>query len=116
MVNSYEGSCHCKNIQFYISSSLEDCFICNCSFCIRRAATLIKVNATNFQLISGDEHVGSYGKRDFSQHHFCKTCGIHCFSKIKTPTGDSVVANVACLQGIDTSTLAPILFDGANKL
>lgn len=116
MNTPYHGNCHCGAVQFDVNADLDTSMKCNCSFCIRRGSTLLRVDPEEFQLTSPESALGVYGNREFSDHYFCKTCGIHCFTRISRETGNAVVVNAGCLQGVDAYALTPTLFDGANKL
>ena len=112
----FQGKCHCGNVMFEVEADLQSTFKCNCTYCVRRAATMLKILPEKFLLKSDESKLGAYGSRDFSKHYFCKNCGINCFTRIKGASGISVVVNVGCLEGIDSFSLSPTVFDGANKL
>lgn len=115
-MDNHTGSCHCGEIQFTANTDLNNSFKCNCSFCVRRAATMHKVEVDAFHLHCDESKLGVYGNRDFSKHYFCKNCGIHCFTRVNRASGNAVMINTGCLQGVDSLALTPSLFDGANKL
>ncbi|GAB2191083.1 GFA family protein [Sessilibacter sp. MAH2] len=116
MTETYQGKCHCGAVQFTVELDSLDSFYCNCSYCKRRSATLIRVDEDKFTLTSGESNLGVYGSRDFSKHYFCKTCGINCFTKLTRETGNATVVNTGCIDEIEFDSLSPSLFDGANKL
>ncbi|MDI9246437.1 GFA family protein [Marinobacter sp. CHS3-4] len=116
MSKEYKGRCHCGSVQFNVVADLNNCFKCNCSFCVRRASTLVKVEDSKFTLESDENNLGKYGSRDFSDHFFCKNCGIQCYTRFKNEKGTSVILNVGCLEGVDSYSLNPVTFDGAKKL
>ena len=116
MSKEYKGKCHCGSVQFNVIADLNNSFKCNCSFCVRRASTLVKVDDSKFTLESSENELGSYGSRDFSDHYFCKNCGIQCYTRFKSEKGSGVMVNVGCLEGADSYSLKPSIFDGANKL
>lgn len=72
-----------------------------------------KVDASQFALLSGEANLGEYGSREFAKHYFCKSCGISCFTRITLPFDRSVEVNVGCLEGIDSFSLQPQVFDDA---
>lgn len=115
-MKSHIGTCHCGSVEFHVESDLADPVQCNCSFCIRRGALLQKVPAERFKVIQGDEILSMYGSRHFSDHFFCKTCGIHLFTRSTRNGEDAVVVNVACLAGVEMAAIVPRIFDGANRL
>lgn len=112
----YEGACHCGSIRFQVETHLDNPVRCNCSFCVRRGALLQKVPADRFVLTSGGENLSRYGKRSFSDHFFCRHCGIHTFTKSSRNEEDAVVVNVGCLSGVDVNAYTPRVFDGAKLL
>mgnify|MGYP000329847367 CR=1 FL=1 len=116
MKNEYKGNCHCGAVQFNIKADLSHCIKCNCSFCVRKASNLIKVDESEFEIFSNESEMGVYGSRDFSDHYFCKNCGIQCFTRFKSENGQGVVVNIGCLEGVDNYSLEPVIFDGATKL
>jgi len=116
MSKEYKGHCHCGEVQFKVVADLNNSFKCNCSFCVRRASTLVKVSDAEFELTSQEENMGTYGSRDFSDHYFCKNCGVQCYTRFNNERGKAAIVNVGCLEGVDSYSLNPAIFDGANKL
>ncbi len=116
MTSEYQGKCHCGEVQFSVTADLNNSFKCNCSFCVRRASTLVKVEEAQFNLASNEDQMGKYGAREFSDHYFCKNCGIHCYTRFNIGKGNAVIFNVGCLEGVDSYALNPGIFDGATKL
>jgi hypothetical protein len=116
---THRGSCHCGNLQFEIESEVERVFKCNCSFCVRRAATLHVVSPDRFRFVKG--HAGDidganvYGAGVFL-HHFCPNCGIHCFTirEANRRHDPGVVLNMGCFDSHLTDGLVPTSFDGAS--
>lgn len=115
-MHSFEGQCHCGTVRFEVDTELDDPVWCNCSFCVRRGAKLQKVPADSFRLKAGEDRLSVYGNRDFSDHYFCSTCGIHTFTRTTRNDQDAVVVNLACLEGVDPDSLELRVFDGANLL
>lgn len=115
-MDTYEGNCHCGAVAFQVDTALDDPVWCNCSFCVRRGAKLQKVPADDFRLTKGNENLSIYGNRDFSDHFFCRTCGVHTFTRSTRNGTDAVVVNLACLHGVDPDSIEPRVFDGANLL
>ena len=115
-MSNYEGACHCGSVQFQVESDLDDPVRCNCSFCVRRGALLQKVPADRFVLASGSENLTRYGSRSFSDHFFCRQCGIHTFTRSSRNGENSVVVNVGCLRGVEVDSFTPRLFDGEKLM
>jgi hypothetical protein len=114
-MTTYQGHCHCGGIRFEVDIDEIIPFFCNCSFCVRRGARLQRVQADAFRLLSDAEAPGVYGNRDFSDHYFCRTCGIHCFTRLHRDPPQTVVS-LACLDDVDTMAMTPQVFDGARLL
>jgi len=115
-MSTYRGRCHCGAVRIEATTSLADPFTCNCSFCARRGAVLQKVEPEHFRLTAGESELTRYGARDFSDHYFCSRCGIHVFTRITRKNETSVAVNLACLDGVDLTSLSPRVFDGAKLL
>ena len=115
-MEKYSGHCHCGEVRFEVETDFADLFRCNCSFCARRGTVMDKVPAKRFRVIKGEQTMGRYGKRDFSKHFFCATCGIQCFTRISRGSEESVAVNVGCLERIERELPEPRLFDGAKLL
>ena len=113
-MDKFKGSCHCGAIQIELSADLEKIIQCNCSICSKKGALHYRTKPENFALISGENNLSLYqfGTKQ-AQHLFCKTCGIHVFSRPRiAPEQYSV--NVRCLEGIDIEKLTVVPFDGQN--
>ena len=110
------GNCHCGKIEFQVETDLSDPVRCNCSFCACRGTLLQKVEAGQFTLISGDKDLSNYGSRDFSDHFFCTTCGVHAFTRSTRNDESTVIISIACLHDVDLKTIEPRQFDGARLL
>jgi hypothetical protein len=116
MDEKFRGNCHCGSVQFRLTANLTSCMKCNCSFCIKRASILIHLDESKFELASNENDMGVYGTQEFSDHYFCRTCGIHCYTRYNGEYGKAVIVNVGCLEGVDSYSLNPAVFDGATKL
>lgn len=115
-LNKYSGACHCGKVRFEVDTDLSDPVRCNCSFCVKRGALLQRVLAPAFSLQGGEDELTRYGERSFSDHYFCKHCGVHVFTRLVRKGEQNVVVNLACLDGLDISSIEPRVFDGANLL
>jgi hypothetical protein len=115
----YQGSCHCKAVQFeFESDTIDEALQCNCSICIRKNAIMSKksYDASEFRLLTGKENLGTYhwGDHDVN-HHFCKTCGIYPFHDTSYEPGKYRI-NLGCVEGIEPRELEIIHFDGRHEL
>jgi hypothetical protein len=116
--NTYVGGCHCGAVRFEVS--LEPNFKgsrCNCSICVKTAATGAIVKPHAFRLLQGEGDLGGYvwGGR-ISTRHFCKHCGIHCYGAghLEQIGGDFVSVNLNCLDDIDPNALEVVYWDGRH--
>ncbi len=112
----HQGQCHCGAVRFEMESSVDRAMQCNCTFCIRRGTTIHQVASKKFKLLSGEKTLSCYGSRDFSDHYFCKTCGIQCFSRVDFGDSPVVMVNLGCFESVLLDSVKPTLFDGAQKL
>lgn len=115
-MKTYEGSCHCGEVRFTVSASVDSVVSCNCSICHRSGTLLTFVPATAFELLSGREALRDYqfGKKQI-HHLFCSTCGIRSFGRGAAPDGTEMVAvNVRCLEGVELDSFPVQHFDGKS--
>ena len=100
-MDTHQGSCHCGNISFEMTTDLAYTLVCNCSFCVRRNAVLHGVSAENFRVLKGDagepKGARTYGSGIFL-HHFCPQCGIQCFTRVDSNRGPRVNVNMGCFD------------------
>lgn len=115
-MTTHRGHCHCGIVEFEVSTDVREPLQCNCSFCIRRGAVLQRVPGKDFQVLTGEAELTRYGARTFSDHFFCRVCGIHVFTRISRENDESVAVNLTCVDGLDLASLSPTLFDGAKLL
>src|SRR5262245_5204691 len=88
---TYEGSCHCGNVKFEVTTALERVVSCNCSICSRAGYLLNFVPAERFKLLSGEDSLKDYQFNRHEIHHlFCTNCGIHAFGRGVAPGGKYV--------------------------
>ncbi|HVI23882.1 MAG TPA: GFA family protein [Myxococcales bacterium] len=110
----YSGSCHCGNVRYEATMTLDKVMECNCSICGRIGAMRAFVPATEFKLLSGEDSLKDYqfGKQHL-HHMFCKNCGIHTFAGGKAKDGTEMRAvNIRCLEGVDPWSLTSTHFEG----
>lgn len=97
----YWGACHCRAVQFEITTDFPELTTCDCSMCRRRNALMVKVHESVFRLLSGAEALRTYQFHTHTaRHHFCGTCGIYTFHR-KRVTPDYFGINVHCLADFD---------------
>ncbi|MGR8934399.1 MAG: GFA family protein [Gammaproteobacteria bacterium] len=115
-MRTYRGSCHCKAVQFEITTGLTQAIACNCSICSKKGALHHRVSPQQFKLLTGEDALALYqfGTKT-AKHWFCKHCGIHPFSNPRlAPEQYSI--NICCLDDFDiaSSTVQMQAFDGKN--
>ncbi|HAD08757.1 MAG TPA: GFA family protein [Porticoccaceae bacterium] len=115
-MTTHQGHCHCGAVRFEMDSAVDSALQCNCSFCIRRGTTIHRVPADNFRLLAGEDQLNCYGSREFSEHYFCRTCGIQCLSRVNFGDEPVVMVNLGCFDPDLLAGIEPSLFDGASKL
>ena len=109
----YDGGCHCGAVRFKVRIPKHSALQCNCSICAKKGFINLIAQADDFVLLKGEEHLSSYRFNTLAaEHRFCKTCGIHPFSRPRShPDGYDV--NARCLDnGFDFLAVQP--FDGQN--
>lgn len=113
----YKGSCHCGAIHFsFEAEPITRGVRCNCSFCSRRGTMIQLVPGEQFKTEIKEGAVGMYqfGWKQ-AKHYFCRHCGIHTFSETTRRPGQ-YIANLGCVDGVDTFTLETTVFDGEHLL
>ena len=119
MTQKIQGKCHCGAIRFsYQAEKISKGIRCNCSICVRKGA-LMTTEAIAPEDITIDIEEGALGLYEFgtktAKHYFCKKCGIYTFHQTLRQPG-FYKANIGCLEGVDSSALEVINFDGKNLL
>jgi hypothetical protein len=112
----YTGSCHCGAVRFEIEAVIDRVTECNCSICRRKAILHHRVAPDRFRLLSGDGELGTYQFGTMTaKHHFCKTCGIHVFTRPRAAP-ELYTVNVRVLEDFDVVREAPeiVQFDGQH--
>jgi hypothetical protein len=127
---SYTGSCHCGNIKYRVSLTLDpnlsEANRCNCSLCLKTGFTGIHIPPSDFTLLSpsSTNELTDYQFGSKMMHHFfCKTCGVRCmFSGVDADNGKEFYSvNVLTLdQGegqseADLTKLRMVYWDGKGE-
>ncbi len=108
-----EGGCHCGAVRFRIRLRDHKALACNCSMCAMKGMINVIVAAEDFELLAGAEQLATYRfNTGVARHNFCRTCGIHPFTRPRShPDGYDV--NARCLDG-GSGFLEVEPFDGQN--
>jgi hypothetical protein len=113
---TYSGSCHCGAVRYQVTMALEGAITCNCSICSKTGTALAFAPASQFELLSGEDHLTDYqfGKKRI-HHLFCKRCGVRSFARGAMPDGTPIAAiNVRCLAGVDLGAVPTTSYDGRS--
>jgi hypothetical protein len=114
MSHTHRGSCHCGRVAFEIDAAIAVAFACNCSICRRVGAIWIGVPDRALRLAGDASALGTYRFGTLTaQHHFCRHCGVHPFSRPRIDPGNWVV-NLRCLDGVDPAAVRVHPFDGEH--
>jgi len=75
----FRGSCLCRNVRYEVRGALGPAINCHCSMC-RKAhgaafGTYVRVQRSEFVLISGAEDVASHASSPDVNRTFCRRCG-----------------------------------------
>lgn len=113
---TYDGSCHCGDVRYKVTTDLAKVISCNCSMCSRSGALLTFVAPEQFELVAGEGASSDYQfNRKLIHHLFCARCGIKSWAWGTGPNGQKMIAvNVRCLPDVDPSTLAITAVDGRS--
>ncbi len=112
-----EGGCHCGAVRFRVRTTERRHVACNCSVCAKKGMLGLIVPARDFALVQGAAALETYRfNTGTAAHRFCRTCGIHPFSRPRShPDGFDV--NVRCLdewRGDDDPAWESVPFDGQH--
>jgi hypothetical protein len=109
------GGCHCGRVKFMVRIPLEVTVRrCNCSICKQSGYVHLIVDAGDFDLLRGQEHLSEYRfHTGLARHLFCRHCGIKSFYVPRShPDGYSV--NLNCLDLPTACVVTQADFDGRN--
>jgi|SRR6056300_648197 len=111
--NWLAGGCHCGAVRFRVLIDKRQAVACNCSICAKKAMINVIVPAESFELLSGEDALASYRfNTRQAEHRFCRTCGIHPFSRPRSHPGAYDI-NGRCLDdGLDGWEISE--FDGQH--
>ena len=96
------GSCHCGSVRFTVEFPDETLrgSRCNCTICAMKGAVMTYVPLEAVTVTQGDDSLACYSfNTGVAKHHFCKTCGIHCFHQPRSDP-DLYAVNAATLEGV----------------
>ncbi len=111
---SYQGSCHCGQVQYQVISTNRRLVQCNCSICTKKGALHLRVTAEEFQILKGQETLEEYRfGTGTARHFFCPHCGIHTHANPRIAP-DQVSVNARTLNEFYETPWEIGDFDGQN--
>ena len=95
------GGCHCGAVRFAVEVPEElQATRCNCSICAKKGVAMVYVPLAALRVTQGAEHLATYRfNTGVAAHHFCPTCGVHCFHQARSAP-DMYGVSAACLDGV----------------
>ena len=113
-METFEGGCHCGQVRYRVTATLDRVTECNCSVCSKKGFLHLIVPRESFELLRGAEDLATYRfNTGVAQHHFCRHCGIHSFY-VPRSDPEKIDVNVRCLDGVDVRAIDVKRFDGRN--
>ena len=104
-VETYQGSCHCGEVQFEVDADLDHVRVCDCSICRKRGALIHRVPSDALRLLTPlDDLVLYQFHTHVARDYFCPTCGIMPFRRPRTAE-DVWGVNVRCLDDVDLDAI-----------
>ncbi len=112
MPATYEGGCHCGAVRFRVHVREHRALDCNCSICAKKGFLHVIVEASDFELLAGEDALAEYRfHTGVARHRFCRVCGIHPFYTPRSHP-DGVDVNARCLDGDALARFDVVPFDG----
>lgn len=83
-MNEYQGSCFCGEVKFQVSGEPAAMGYCHCDSCRRWSAGPVNAFSlwppTNFEILAGEDQIGTFHLTEQSYRKWCKKCGGHVFN------------------------------------
>jgi len=95
-------SCHCGAVKLEVrlKEPLDAAARCDCSFCRRRAAATLSVDAADLKVLTGADNLTLYQwNTGTAEHYFCKTCGIYTHHRRRIDSSEFGV-NLGAIEGV----------------
>ncbi len=111
------GSCHCGHLRFEVEIDARAGSRCNCSICTKIGNVSANVKPAAFTALTDEATLGQYvWGRKIGARYFCKTCGVHAYSRANVPElgGEMVTVNFNCLDDIDVREVEVTHWDGRH--
>ena len=108
----HQGRCHCGAVRFEFMPAPLKGVICNCSYCVRKAALHHRVPAGHFRLLTGRERLSIYQFGTMrARHLFCSGCGIHTHCHPRSAP-EQINVNLHCVDALHGAPVEVSLHDG----
>ena len=117
-MTTHKGSCHCGAVQIEVDLELiGKATQCNCTICTKLASTGATVKPGALRLLKGEDSLSTYSVNPVATRYFCKTCGVHVFSRGDIPEIGGAFAGVRInvLDDLDLGTLQISYWDGRHN-
>ena len=102
MTTTRNGACHCGTVRFTVDFPDERLVgsRCNCTICAMKGALMVYVPLEAVTVTGGADALACYQFNTMvAKHHFCRTCGIHCFHQTRSDP-DKYAINAVTLEGV----------------
>lgn len=107
MRETYEGACHCGDVEFRAELDLADCLVCDCSICAKKGSIIVRVADADFTPSTPLDRLSVYTfNKHIAKHYFCPRCGVHPFHRPRSYPEQWGV-NARCLRGVEVGRLRP---------
>jgi hypothetical protein len=117
-VDKHVGTCHCGAVRYAVEVDPATGGRCNCSVCTKIGGIGAIVKPRAFALLAGEDSLSVYAwGPKISRRFFCKTCGVHCFSRgfLAELGGDFVGVNLNTLDDVDMLANGKVVYwDGRH--
>lgn len=113
---THQGSCHCGKVRFGVVGDSVQASRCNCSVCTKLSWTGWLAKPEAFEVLAGEESLGSYAPGPNGTRYFCKHCGTMCFGRgeLAEVGGAYVSINANALDTLDPHLLPLVYWDGRH--
>ena len=111
-----EGSCHCGNIRFTVSSRPDWLTDCNCSICRRIGALWAHFPLEDVAIEASPDATIEYVQGDKTlATHSCKTCGCTThWLPVEPAESNRMAVNFRMCDPVDVADIRVRRFDGAD--